>query len=459
MSLIHINCAQVSGALLPKPRSASRHGFATFLVLWVVGLASVVIVALQSAALSESVEGREALARVRAYWAARAGVEATIARLGYATENPDLTDAFAVLDDMADVAEGAFAGGASVYRVSFTEDGKEVLGPADAHAKLNVNLMTRDGLMLLPYMTEDVADSILDWIDDDDDSNPLGAEVGYYQSLPFPCEPRNAPMRTIQELELVAGTYDAYVRAEDWNLNGRADANEQDGDESWPPDDADETLDGGWSELLTTLSVDDVLTPSGEERLDLTAASAADAEKRIGVSIEQARTVVDYAQQASGARLGDYIRGNLAGLLRAIGQQAGATYSASPLTNQQLTKLVDECSIGAEEPGPRPGKLNINTCTAEMLQYLPGLDPAIADSIIVARERRPEGFASIIDLIDDGVLSRAQLSRLYNQLTVRSNVYVVSSRGRDASTGLEVEMIATVDRSTLPVTITDLVIR
>ncbi len=453
MIAIGANCDQA-----PRESGhAARRAFATFLVLWVVGLASVVIITIQSAALSESVEGREALARVRAYWAGRAGVEATIARLGYATENPDLTDAFAVLDDMAEVAEGAFDG--SVYRVSFTEDGKEVLGPADAHAKLNVNLATRDGLMLLPYMTEDVADSILDWIDDDDDSNPLGAEVGYYQSLPYPCEPRNAPMRTVQELELVAGTYHAYVRAEDWNLNGRVDASEQDGDESWPPDDADDILDGGWSELLTTLSVDDVLTPSGEERLDLSTAGAADVEKRIGVSIEQARTIVDYAQQAPGASLGAYIRGNLSALLRAIGQQAGATYSASPLSQDQLTRLVDECTIGSAEPGPRSGKLNINTCTAEMLQYLPGLDAAIADSIIVARGRRPEVFTSIINLFDDGVMSRAQLSRLYSLLTVRSNVYVVSSRGRDASTGLEVEVIATIDRSTLPVTITDLVIR
>lgn len=434
-----------------------RRSFATFLVLWVVGLASVVIITVQSAALSESVEGREALARVRAFWAARAGVESTIARLGYTTENPDLTDAFAILDDLAAVAEGALEG--SVYRVSFTEDGKEVLGPADAHARLNVNRMTREGLLLFPYMTEDVADSILDWIDDDDDSNPLGAEVGYYQSLPYPYEPRNAPMRTVQELELVAGTYDAYVRAEDADLNGRLDLNECDGDESWPPDDADEKLDGGWSGLLTALSTDDVLTPAGQERLDLMTASAADVEKLLGVATEQARTIADYAQQAPGASLRDFIRGNLAGLVRAIGQQPGTTYSASPLTNQQLTTLLDECTIGAAEPGPQPGKLNINTCTAEMLQYLPGLDPAIADSIVVARSRRPEGFASIINLIDDGVMSRAQVSRIYDLLTVRSNVYVVSCRGRDAATGLEVELIATIDRSTLPVTLTDLVIR
>lgn len=441
----------------PRFLMAGRRGFATFLVLWVVGLAGVVIIAVQSAALAEAVESRESLARVRAYWAARGGVEATIARLGYATENPDLTDAFTILDDLTDAAEGGFDG--ALYRISFTEEGEEVLGPADGHAKINVNRMTREGLLLLPYMTEDVADSILDWIDDDDDSNPLGAEVGFYQSLPFGYEPRNAPMRTPHELELVAGSYDAYVRGEDWNLNARLDPNEDDGDDSWPPDDADGKLDGGWSGLLTALSVDDVLTPSGEARLDLKTAAASDVQQRTGISREQSDVIVNYVAASANASMRDFIRSNLSALIQAAGNNPQTTPGSSPLTNEEMTRLLDECGIGAEEPGPRPGKLNINTCAAETLQYLPGLDPAVADSIVVARDSRPEGFTSVVGLIDAGVVSRAQLARIYDLITVRSNVYVVSSRGRDAATGLEVEIIATLDRSTLPVTISDLVIR
>lgn len=434
----------------------ARRGFATFLVLWVVGLAGVVIVAVQSSALSEAVEGREALARVRAYWAARGGVEATIARLGYATQNPDLTDAFSILDDLTDAATGTFDG--ALYRISYTDEGGEVLGPADAHAKINVNRLTAQGLLLLPYMTEDVADAILDWIDADDDTNPLGAEVGFYQSLPFGYEPRNAPMRTVQELELVSGTYDAYVRGEDWNLNGRLDANEDDGDASWPPDNADGKLDAGWSGLLTALSADDVLTPSGQERLDLRTASASDVQQRTGISREQSETIVNYVAARSTATMRDFIRSNMNALVQAAGNQPQGR-AAWPLTDDEMARLLDECAIGSEDPGPRPGRLNINTCAAETLQYLPGLDPAVADSIIVARSSRPQGFTSIVDLLGAGVLNRNQLARIADMITVRSNVYVVSCRGRDAATGLEVEVVATLDRSTLPVTITDLVVR
>ena len=38
-------------------------------------------------------------------------------------------------------------------------------------------------------------------------------------------------------------------------------------------------------------------------------------------------------------------------------------------------------------------------------------------------------------------------------------MYVVTSRGRDARTGLEVEIVATLDRSSLPVVISAMVVR
>ena len=53
-------------------------------------------------------------------------------------------------------------------------------------------------------------------------------------------------------------------------------------------------------------------------------------------------------------------------------------------------------------------------------------------------------------------MTRNQLARISNFLDVRSNVYIVSSRGRDAATGAEVELVATIDRSTLPAAITEL---
>lgn len=449
------------GISASRPRMGVRlraRAFGTLLVLLTIAIGAVLLASVQSSALAEAMDGREALARVRANWAARAGVEAVLARLEYVTLNPNLSDAFAIQDDLADVAEGEVEG--AIYRVSHTNaNGREVLGPRDAHARLNINRMSPEALILIPGMTEDVAQSIIDWVDADDDTQPLGAEISYYQALPYPYEPRNFFIHHMQEVELIAGSRAEYVRGEDWNLNGRLDENENDGDESWPPDNRDGKLDGGWSGLLSAESIDDVLTPSGEERLDLRTAQAGDVVGRVGVSQEQAQAIVDYVVATPMALMRDFIRRDLRQLAAQGGQQ-GQPSNVQALSREQLAKLVDECGIDVETPvGPLPGKLNLNTCEATALEYVPGLDPALADAILLERDSRPQGFASIIDLLEVPGVSRRVLAGMYDVLAVRSNVYIVTCRGRDIRTGLEVEMSATLDRSTVPVVIRELRIR
>jgi hypothetical protein len=130
------------------------------------------------------------------------------------------------------------------------------------------------------------------------------------------------------------------------------------------------------------------------------------------------------------------------------------------LTNEQLALLLDECSIGPPARGVWiPGKLNINTCPSEVLEYLPEMDAVLADSIILERSSRPNGFTSIVDLLEVPGMNRRRLSTLYQYLTVRSNVYIVAVRGRDARTGIETEIVATIDRSTVPVVIQELLVR
>ena len=57
------------------------------------------------------------------------------------------------------------------------------------------------------------------------------------------------------------------------------------------------------------------------------------------------------------------------------------------------------------------------------------------------------------------LVSEAQFAQLYDVLDVRSNVYICRSLGRDSATGIEIEIIATLDRSTLPVVIREVRVR
>jgi DNA uptake protein ComE-like DNA-binding protein len=448
-----------------------RRGFATLIVLWVVAVAAVVLVSVQRASLGEAVAGREAMARVRAYWAARSGLEAALARAEYSALRGDPGGPRGYLQELALAAEGRLEGAA--YQVGYDTPFGRSLGPRDAHAMINVNMMSREALLTLPGMTEDMAESILDWIDADDDTRPLGAEVGYYRARAYSYEPRNAPVRSVEELELIAGVDPLLVRGEDWNLNGILDPNEDDGDASWPPDNADGQLDAGWSAIITAVSVGDNLAASGQPRLDLSTASAGDVASRTGITLEQAAVLTDYAQKRSDiARMRDLVRFELRQLadLAAGGQLQGGRVTVPqgqqrsntpPLTTEELARVLDEVTIGTETGGAAvvPGKLNINTCPAETLQYLPNIDPALADAIIFERESRPDGFSSVVDLLAIPGLSRARLATLYDMLTVRSNTFIVTSRGRDLRTGVEAEITATVDRSRIPAVLQEVIVR
>ena len=133
-------------------------------------------------------------------------------------------------------------------------------GFVDESGRININQLlqfgldetqTRDVLMYLPEMTEEVADAILDWVDDDEEPRDYGAESDYYSSLDPPYYAKNAKFESIDELLQVAGVKPEYLYGEDTNRNGLLDPNEDDGDQSLPFDNADGVLNPGWAAYLT----------------------------------------------------------------------------------------------------------------------------------------------------------------------------------------------------------------
>lgn len=433
-------------------RRFCARAFATFLVLWVVAVGGVIIAGMQAGAFERATGGREAMALVRARWAARAGIEASIARLAQDVVNPHPSDAFALFDDLEEVAEGQLDGAA--WTIENQVKGRRLAGPADAHAKLNMNAMTEQDWQSLDFMTADIVQRILDWADEDDDTRPQGAELGAYQSRGY--EPRNGPFVTIDELELVSGADAYFVREEDWNLNGVLDPEEDDGaSRGYRRNNGNGQLEAGWSAHITPISFDDVLGLSGEPRLELAlGADAGELARRTGMSAEQAQVVVDYAVNP-GASMSQIIETALNQLPSVTGQPINR--NVAPLTAEQLGALLDE-AVMELPPEPAPGKVNINTVDEDTITWhMPRINAFVADSLMAERRARQQGFAGWADLLDVPGFSRQRLAELYDVVTIRSNTFVITCRGRDVRTGIEVEMIATVDRSTLPITIWDLI--
>ncbi len=106
-------------------------------------------------------------------------------------------------------------------------------------------------LLMIPGMTYELADAILDFIDDDDISRTNGCESDYYNGLQPSYSSKNSPLESLDELLLVRGVSPEYLYGEDFNRNGLLDPNENDGDATWPPDNADGALQLGWSAYLS----------------------------------------------------------------------------------------------------------------------------------------------------------------------------------------------------------------
>ena len=103
-----------------------------------------------------------------------------------------------------------------------------------------------DALANIPGLDDPiVVDSILDWIDEDDEPRLNGAETSYYQGLANPYECKNGPIESFDELLKIQGITAATLYGEDGNRNGLLDKNEDDGAASAPEDDEDGILNVG----------------------------------------------------------------------------------------------------------------------------------------------------------------------------------------------------------------------
>lgn len=439
------------------------------MVLWAVALVALVLVALQSSSFRRAAAGREALGRVRAYWAARAGVEATIAKMTMDTLTPDASSALTIQSDLASVARGT-VGKSGSYSIRHFDGTQEVDGPEDAGSKINVNRMNVEDLKLLE-MDDSTAQSIYNWIHGADDTAAVpGADEGTYTGKKYPYKPRGAAVRSLKELELVEGVDPHFLRGEDANYNGRLDPNEDDGDASLPADDnGDGLLDPGWTKYITAVSEGDRVTSystSGQQKLDLRTASTSDITARLKVDQNQAQAISTHANNGT-ATLADFIRTDLGTLAQDAqaatllnGRQQQTTVNT--LSKDQLKALLDECVVSTEiaADGPRKGKININTVPRETLvEHFSQIPEDVADAIITERDARSGGFLSLLDLEDVPSVTTDVLADMMAHIDVKSNVYVASCRGRDSNTGLEVEIVAVLDRSSIPVVIRDLVVR
>lgn len=269
----------------------------------------------------------------------------------------------------------------------------------------------RSLLMALPGMTVEIADAILDWLDDDDSPREFGAEAEYYSALAPPYGPKNGPLETVEELLLVRGVTPQLLFGSDVNRNGMIDPDEmalaaQLGD--FPP--------RGWSAYLTLHSKEKNVNMFGQPRIDLNMEDLVQLYEELSLIFpeEWVKFIVAYRQSGPyrGEEEGDDdFSGDLdltqrgtntfGQVLDVIGARVEVTFQGaeesvvlqSPFRDDlvsmslYMAALVDNVTVVPDTV--IPGRISLSQAPPEILLGIPGMTEEMVEQILSQRTPEP----------------------------------------------------------------------
>lgn len=301
------------------------------------------------------------------------------------------------------VGEGYFW----VLRSNLEEDQEFYYGLTDEAGKINLNSASEEMLLRLPGMTSELAASIIDWRDEDSEISAGGAEDEYYLLLGEPYNCKNGPLETVEEILLIKGASKELLYGEDTNLNGILDDNENDGDESDPPDNRNGRLEPGFYDYVTVYSVE--ATASGTEGEQNAQINVNDAAAR--ADIQSALEEIVSEDRALQIMNAIPMNPNYSSVLD--------FYARTGLTAEEFGQVADRLTVGAEEA--RAGLVNVNTASKEVLVCLPNLEEQDVDALIAYRESSQSDLTSVAWVAN--VLESAKATAIGSYITVNSFQY------------------------------------
>lgn len=479
-------------------RRSSREGIVLVLVLVTVGMLSLGAYSYSEVMLSEYRALRAGSDEIRIRSAAESGVAALAGQLQKRTNGVSQSlqqNGWQIgwSDAIGDAYSASIRQGAPATSLWANT------GPLDESAKWNINglelgedfvLDSRARLMALPGMTLVAADSLLDWIDADDEPREHGAESNWYLSKGLPYGPRQGPFCSIEELLLVRGIRSDLLLGEDANANGWLDFAEDDGKTMQPPDNSDHELDAGWSRWLSVQAAESNFNQQGMRKINLNDddlvrlfhaienafdtqaarfvvalrmsgplddddvlpfdSAEAIARRRASAEARAIRQSTDSGEL--GAVRTEDINGfavdraaayPIRSLIDLLGRQTEAfindeeTIIESPWSNESqrmdanLAMLSDR--LTTSDSNQLVGRININLAPREVLMTIPGITRDLA-RVIVRRRRTPSNTANygIGWLHQSGLLDFKTLRRIAPYITSQGDVFSGVSVGKVA---------------------------
>jgi type II secretory pathway pseudopilin PulG len=219
---------------------------------------------------------------------------------------------------------------------------------------------------------------------------------------------------SLDQLFANAGLSPLLLYGEDVNFNLRLDPNEDDGDASWPPDDANGQLDLGLQQYLTLVSYDPNTDSSGHPRVNINDPKADLSQ----CGLPQATLRYIAALRQAGRQLA-----SVADLFDAEGDFTNSAgrkvHLRSGINTGNLATLLDHCTTTNESR--LEGLINIDTAPAAVLAAIPVLGQSLADNVVLERMGlNAEESRTPAWLCQRGLLNAGQFKKLAPFITTRS---------------------------------------
>jgi len=395
-------------------------GTVLIVTIWVtLVLAGLVLVFARSMRVAAAVSANQ-VASLEAESIAAGALQYVVAKLSDQTQTQTQTATSTTTDlyEEMQVGEGYFW----ILHANLESDQELTYGLTDEAGKINLNTASEEMLLKLPGMTAELAASIIDWRDADSDVTAGGAEDEYYLLQPTPYHCKNAPLETVSEILLIKGASEELLYGEDTNLNGILDPQENDGDKSEPPDNANGQLDRGFYDYVTVYSTEANVDSGGNARINITSTS----------SVSDLQTLLQDTFKEDRALE----------IMMASGVSSNPTFTSilqfyyrSRMTFKEFSQIADKLTTSSETT--LPGLVNVNTASKEVLMCLPGLEEKDVDDMIAYREsntsssgEEPNSVAWVTEVLD-----QTKATGIGRYVTAHSNQYsadvvAISGNGR-----------------------------
>jgi type II secretory pathway component PulK len=432
---MNLCAAQLSGISSP----ARRSGSVLIIVLWIAfGLVAITLYF----AHSTSFELRAADNRVCGL-AAEQAIEAGARYAAYilATEatNGILPDPTIYAHEAVPVGEAHFW-----YIGRHYESQVPLRDPyfalVDESSKFNLTMATTNTLDLLPRMTVDLENNIIQWRM----TNGGGSEI--YAALHPPYSCKNTNFETVDELRLVYGANMDILVGEDANRNGVLDADEFD-------DNHNNEADPGLLEYFTVYSREPNTRPDGSALLNLSTLSSSSTatgatggaptgggstgggstKPPTGASggsssgTSGTKVVVSTASSALVSLISTNLSsGRAATVLASLGSGPFASplafFLRSGMTSDEFALVAN--NVTASSGDYVPGRVNVNSASPVVLACLPGMTPDLALQLVNYRQNNPylitNSIAWVVDALGQNNQSALQSLAAGDYITIRS---------------------------------------